>query len=214
MCLWSVFFAHVLNVESEKLGLLEWWWLGGIYSPTTILVVSWLLYRRAHQTVRWCTGHSIVHYPVRATLANCWGLESLTVEVVCPRGVPYSPVAQRTVWCNLIVTDCLLTFGAADCGCSPAVDRCTEGSQDSPVIFNGRALRKLESAQLMKCSSHGTEHCPVHTGHCPVHTRQPGAPLAAASLFCSKLVECPTIIFFVCVYEIYAPEKILTRKTS
>jgi hypothetical protein len=31
MCLWSVFFALVLNVESEKFGWLEWWWLGGIY---------------------------------------------------------------------------------------------------------------------------------------------------------------------------------------
>jgi hypothetical protein len=33
MCLWIVFFALVLNVESGKLGWLEWWWLGGIYSP-------------------------------------------------------------------------------------------------------------------------------------------------------------------------------------
>jgi hypothetical protein len=33
MCLWSVFFALVLNEESGMLGLLEWWWLGGIYSP-------------------------------------------------------------------------------------------------------------------------------------------------------------------------------------
>jgi hypothetical protein len=33
MGLWSVFFVLVLNVESGKLGLLEWWWLGGIYSP-------------------------------------------------------------------------------------------------------------------------------------------------------------------------------------
>jgi hypothetical protein len=28
-CLWSVFFALVLNEKSEKLGWLEWWWLGG-----------------------------------------------------------------------------------------------------------------------------------------------------------------------------------------
>jgi hypothetical protein len=33
MCLWSVFFALVLNEESGMLGWLEWWWLGGIYSP-------------------------------------------------------------------------------------------------------------------------------------------------------------------------------------
>jgi hypothetical protein len=36
MSLWSVFFALVLNVESEKLGLLEWWWLF-IYSPNHYL---------------------------------------------------------------------------------------------------------------------------------------------------------------------------------
>jgi hypothetical protein len=28
MCLWSVFFALVLNEESGLLGWLEWWWLG------------------------------------------------------------------------------------------------------------------------------------------------------------------------------------------
>jgi hypothetical protein len=33
MCLWSVFFALVLNEESGMLFLLEWWWLGGNYSP-------------------------------------------------------------------------------------------------------------------------------------------------------------------------------------
>jgi hypothetical protein len=33
MCFWSVFFALVLNEESEMLGWLEWWWLGGICSP-------------------------------------------------------------------------------------------------------------------------------------------------------------------------------------
>jgi hypothetical protein len=33
MCLWSVFFALVLNEESGMLGWLEWWWFRGIYSP-------------------------------------------------------------------------------------------------------------------------------------------------------------------------------------
>jgi hypothetical protein len=39
MCLWSVFFAFVLNEENEMLGWLEWWWLGVVITPTTILVV-------------------------------------------------------------------------------------------------------------------------------------------------------------------------------
>jgi hypothetical protein len=33
LCLVLIALALVLNVMSEKLGCLEWWWLGGIYSP-------------------------------------------------------------------------------------------------------------------------------------------------------------------------------------
>jgi hypothetical protein len=33
MCLWNVFFALVLSVESGKLGYTKWRRLGGIYSP-------------------------------------------------------------------------------------------------------------------------------------------------------------------------------------
>jgi hypothetical protein len=33
MCLWNEFIALVLSAESGKLGCIEWWWLGGIYSP-------------------------------------------------------------------------------------------------------------------------------------------------------------------------------------
>jgi hypothetical protein len=32
VCLWSVLVDLVLNVQSGKLGWLEWWWLEGIYS--------------------------------------------------------------------------------------------------------------------------------------------------------------------------------------
>jgi hypothetical protein len=40
MCLGVNAFAVVLNVEFRKLALLEWWWLGVIYSPTTIPAVA------------------------------------------------------------------------------------------------------------------------------------------------------------------------------
>jgi hypothetical protein len=40
LCLVLIARALVLNEMSEKLGCLEWWWLGGIYSPN-------------HQTNRW-----------------------------------------------------------------------------------------------------------------------------------------------------------------
>jgi hypothetical protein len=48
-----------------------------------------------------CTGHGTVHCPVHATSANRWGLELLTVEVVCPCGAPDSPVAHWTIRCDL-----------------------------------------------------------------------------------------------------------------
>jgi hypothetical protein len=99
MCLWNVFFALVLSVESGKLGCLEWWWLGGIYSPN-------------HYFSRWlCSlststpdnpvriGHCIVHCPVRVMSANRWGLEQLTVEFVYPCGTLDSPVQPDIVDC-------------------------------------------------------------------------------------------------------------------
>jgi hypothetical protein len=41
--------------------------------------------------------------------ADCWGLELLIVEVVCPFGAPDSPEQSAIVVC-------LLTFVASDCG--------------------------------------------------------------------------------------------------
>jgi hypothetical protein len=55
----------------------------------------------AHLTVQWCTGHGTVHCPVRATSADRWGLERLTVEVLCPLVAPDSSVAQWKVQCVL-----------------------------------------------------------------------------------------------------------------
>jgi hypothetical protein len=40
MCLGVNDIALVLYVKFRKLGWLEWWWLGCIYSPTTIIAVD------------------------------------------------------------------------------------------------------------------------------------------------------------------------------
>jgi hypothetical protein len=88
---------------------------------------------------------------VRATSIDRWGLEQLTVEVVCPFAAPDSSVRP-------VIADCLLTSGATDCARSRTVDRWAKltvacclteqssGTPDSPVIFSGRALRKPESS--------------------------------------------------------------------
>jgi hypothetical protein len=106
-------FALVLNVEFRKLGWLEWWWLGVFIAPITILVVAVNGIPDSpvvHRTVRWCTGHGTVHCPVRATSADYWGLERLTVEVLCPLAAPDSPVC-----CDFAV----LTLDLRAAHCSP-----------------------------------------------------------------------------------------------
>ena len=54
LCLVLIALALVLNVKSKKLGCLEWWWLGGIYSPN-------------HQTNRWggCLSMCALDSPMR-----------------------------------------------------------------------------------------------------------------------------------------------------
>jgi hypothetical protein len=63
--------------------------VGGIYSSNHY---SSRCCRRAHLTVQWCTRHGIVHCLVRAMSADSWGLEQLTVEVLCPLAALDSPV--------------------------------------------------------------------------------------------------------------------------
>jgi hypothetical protein len=92
----------------------------------------------AHWTVRWCTGQGTVQCPVRATSAARWGLEGLTVEVLCLLAAPDSPMPHQT--CPVcsdfssLTSDCVLfTF---------AFDRCAH----------------LTVALLAHWA------CPVHTG--------------------------------------------------
>jgi hypothetical protein len=71
--------------------------VGGIYSHNQHSS-RWLFYLSMgtpDSPVR--TGHDIVHCSVRATAADRWGLELLTVEVVYPCGSLNSPVAHRIV---------------------------------------------------------------------------------------------------------------------
>jgi hypothetical protein len=66
-----------------KAWILEWWWLRVFIAPTTIPGVA----------VDGHTGHDIVHCPVPATSVDRWGLERVTVEVLCPLMAPDMPGA-------------------------------------------------------------------------------------------------------------------------
>jgi hypothetical protein len=161
------------------LGWLEWWWLGVFMALSTILAVGWLLCRWAHQTVRWCTRHSTVHCPMCATSADRWGLERLTVEVICSFPAPDSPVRP--------VVDCLLTSGAADCAQSHSqplgeVDRCSVVSSDSLVAHRTVWwILAVERQEFLRAASSRSTQLGYRTVS--------GAPQAVAILFCSKHVE-------------------------
>jgi hypothetical protein len=101
LCLGVLFFALVLNEEVGMLGWLECWWLGVFIASNHFLAIGWHCCRWSHRTVWWCTRHTIVNCPVSATSDDRWGLELLTVEVLCSLTAPDSPVAHRTVRCNL-----------------------------------------------------------------------------------------------------------------
>jgi hypothetical protein len=79
----------------EGLDQLEWWWLGVFIAPTTILAVA----------IDGHTRHGTVHCRVRAMSADHWGLEWLTVEVLCPLAAPDSPVRYDFV----VLTSALYT---------------------------------------------------------------------------------------------------------
>jgi hypothetical protein len=51
LCLVLIALALVLNGMSEKLGCLEWWWLGVFIAPTTNSTVGEAVYRWAHGTL-------------------------------------------------------------------------------------------------------------------------------------------------------------------
>jgi hypothetical protein len=145
--------------------------VGGICSPNHY---SSCCRRWAHRTVRWCTGHGTVHYLVRATSADRWGLEQLTVEVLCPLVAPNSPVRSDfavltsdfySVHCTVVsVIDRWAQLTVA-----PLAHRTVWCTLDSPVNFRGVALRK-------------TRERPVREVPRPGHRIVSGAPLAAPIL--------------------------------
>jgi hypothetical protein len=106
--------------------------VGGIYSPNHY---SSRCCQRAHRIAQWCTENCTVRYPVPAMSAVRWGLERLTIEVLCPLATPDSPVRSDFV----ALTSDLRTV---HCSSDFAVDRWAQ----------------LTVAPL----AHRT--CPVHTG--------------------------------------------------
>jgi hypothetical protein len=127
----------------------------------------------AHRTVRWCTGHGTVHCPMLATSADRWGLERLTIEVLCPLATLDNPVAHRTVRCVLTSQFWLLTCALftiyltlqSTVGHSWPLLRWLTGhvwcTPNSPVNYSGATLRKTRERPVCGCLGLGTGQCLV-----------------------------------------------------
>jgi hypothetical protein len=136
---WRGLIALIVSLECILCSCIEWevweaWmaWMdvvGVFIASNHFLAVGWLCCRWAHRTVQWCTGHCTVHCLVHATSTNRWGLELLTVEVLCPLVAPDSPVrsdfAGWLLHCSLFLSQRSRPLGE--------VDRCSVGAPESLV---------------------------------------------------------------------------------
>jgi hypothetical protein len=121
-CVFGVFaFALVLNEKCRTLGWLEWWWLGGIYSPNHY---SSRCCRWAHQIVRWCTGQGLFTVwclPRQQTVGvwSSWLLKSfvLLLHRTCPVHSNFQLAHYSPFYCSR-----QSTVGASD--------RCSVGAPD------------------------------------------------------------------------------------
>jgi hypothetical protein len=164
LCLWSVFFALVLNEKCERLGWLECRWLGVFIASNHFLAVGWLCCWRAYQTVRWCTKHDTVHCPIACHVSQPLGFG------VVDR---WSPLSSCGTGQSDAFWLCSSDFCTVHCSFVSTVDRWrswsllrwltgqSDGTLDSPVIFSGVALRKSESGQFARCLGLGTGQCSV-----------------------------------------------------
>jgi hypothetical protein len=152
----------------------------------------------AHQTVRWCTGQGTVHCPVRATSAHRWGLERLTVEVLCLLAAPDTPMCSdfAALTSNLSTVHFYYTPQST----VGAVNRCSVGSPDMSGAH--RTVRRIivewlsekpKSGQLGRCSAWAPDTVRCATG-CTIYS------------LCSKLCWFPNLTSFLVYVELYAPE--------
>jgi hypothetical protein len=141
LCLVLIALALLFNDISEKLGCLEWWWLGVFIAPTTKPTVGEAICRWAHQTVRCATGHCPVRQPRHPTVRV---LTVLTVGALTTWATGQSGAAPDR-HCSLFgaPSGAVLTLRELSAHCSRCrrplestvalLSRCSTGTPDSPV---------------------------------------------------------------------------------
>jgi hypothetical protein len=153
LCLVLIALALVLNGMSEKLGCLEWWWVGVFIAPTTKPTVGEVVCRWAHQTIRCATEHCPVHQPRHPTvrvltvstigaLTSCrTGQSGAAPDRSCSLpGAPLTPALTSVCTVHALFT--LLQTTAALIVVAPL------GAPDSPMNYSGAALQKPEGGKF------------------------------------------------------------------
>jgi hypothetical protein len=131
--------ALVLSEMSEKLGCLEWWWLGVFIAPPTKMVVGEAVCRWAHRTVR-CASHVTQPLGFDRWSSDSWDHRTVTVHcpvrLLAPAPTLHALFAHCSVHCLLLQT----TVGA--------VAIAPHGTPDSPVNYSRVVLQKPKAEQF------------------------------------------------------------------
>jgi hypothetical protein len=182
-----------MRFDSWKLGYIEVWWLGGIYSPN-------------HQNDRWwrLLSYGAPDNPVRQPRHQAVGFRPLELLTTGP---PDSPVVHRavTVHCPVRLLAPALTSARASAHCSVSLFLCrrplalysrySAGTPDSLVLH--RTVHWIIAERPPRIPEGGkfgvefpgapdtvwwcTGHCPV--AHRTVRCARPGLPLGCLLLF-------------------------------
>jgi hypothetical protein len=147
LCLVLIALAFVLNEMSEKLGCLEWWWLGVFIAPTTKPTIG-------EAICRWAPDSPMRHRTLSGAPVTSPTIRVLTVSTVgaltsCRTGqsgaAPDSYCSVSGAPLTPALTSACTVHAFADDRC--AVSRCSAwctgqsgDSPDSPVNYSGAAL--------------------------------------------------------------------------
>jgi hypothetical protein len=184
-----------------KLGCLEVWWLGGIYSPN-------------HQSGRWgrLLSKDAPDSPVRQSRHPTVRVRPLELWHVGPLD---SPVVHRTVTVHCLVRllapalTLHVQSRTVHCSCSFCTRPLAQvavtllGTLDSPVNYSGEAILETQRWQVRSWSPWCTGHCPV--AHRTVRCARPGQP---SVVFCSFYLNHFLEFLLVCV-EPLAPVELI-----
>jgi hypothetical protein len=162
LCLGVKSRAHVLNAICWKLGCLDWWWLGGIYSPNhqnsrwggllSMGAPDSSVRQPRHPTVRvmtvstvgaltaWATGQSGVAPDSHCSLSGAPSSAALTLR-------------ELSAHCSLFRRPFESTVALGS--------RCSAGTPNSPVNYSGARPQKPEGEEFEVDPPWCTGHCPV-----------------------------------------------------